>query len=53
MLLRIHLPRSTGEVRIACEVTVRMLPWPRMPRRTLSAGSVTRRKWLPCTPGIP
>ena len=26
MLLRTHLPRSTGEVRLACEVTVRMLP---------------------------
>ena len=39
MLLRIHLPRITGEVRIAGEVTVRMLPWPSRPRRGLSAGS--------------
>ena len=26
MLLSTHLPRSTGDVRLACEVTVRMLP---------------------------
>ena len=28
-----HLPRSTGEVRSATEVSVRMLPWPSRPRR--------------------
>ena len=33
-----HLPRSTGEVRSATEVSVRMLPWPSRPRRY--AGSV-------------
>ena len=30
-----HLPRTTGEVRVAYEVTVRMLPWPSRPRRGL------------------
>ncbi len=43
---RIHLPRSTGEVRCACEVTIRMAPLPSRPRRASSV-SVTRRKWLP------
>ena len=37
---RIHLPRTTGEVRSGYDVTVRMLPWPSRPRRGLSAGSV-------------
>ena len=40
---RIHLPRWTGEVRLAFEVTSSMLPWPRRPRRA-SLGTVTRRK---------
>ena len=31
-----HLPRSTGEVRLASEVCTSMLPWPRMPRRLAS-----------------
>ena len=52
-LSRIHLPRSTGDVRMACEVRVRMLPCPSMPRRELAAGRSTRRKWLPVTPGRP
>ena len=30
-----HLPRSTGEVRVAYEVSVRMLPWPSRPPRGL------------------
>ena len=30
-----HLPRSTGEVRVAYDVIVRMLPWPSRPPRTL------------------
>jgi hypothetical protein len=38
-----HAPRTTGEVRFATEVAVRMLPWPSMPRRGLSAGRGTRR----------
>ena len=33
---RIHLPRRTGEVRLAFEVTVRMLPCPSSPRRASS-----------------
>ena len=37
-----HLPRSTGEVRSATDVIVRMLPCPSRPRRFGSA-SVTRR----------
>ena len=52
MLFRIHLPLITGEVRIAGEVTVRMLPCPSRPRRGLSAGSVTRRKRLPWMLGM-
>ena len=49
---RIHLPRSTGEVRWGYAVTARMLPWPSSPRR-LSSVSVTRRKWLPLHVGDP
>ena len=30
---RIHLPRDTGDVRVATDVTVSMLPWPSSPRR--------------------
>ena len=52
MLFRIHLPRSTGDVRIACDVKVRMLPCPSSPPRGLSAGNVTRRKWAPWTWGM-
>ena len=48
---RIHFPRRTGEVLSACDVTVRMLPWPSSPRRALSV-SATRRYWLPYTFGI-
>ncbi len=48
MLIRIHLPRRTGEVRSALAVTVSMLPWPSRPRRMSSSGpSSTRRNWLP------
>ena len=31
-----HLPRCTGDVRSATDVSVRMLPWPRRPRRSRS-----------------
>ena len=41
-----HLPRSTGDVVVACEVTSSTAPLPSRPRR-VSSGSVTRRKWLP------
>ena len=53
MFSRIHLPRSTGEVRLAYDVTVSTLPWPRIPPRTLSSPSATRLKRLPYTLGIP
>ena len=33
-----HLPRTTGDVRLAADVTVRMLPWPSSPRRGSFAG---------------
>ena len=33
----IHLPRSTGDVRSATDVSIRMLPWPSRPRRFSSA----------------
>ena len=48
-----HLPRSTGEVRPAWEVRVRMLPWPSSPRRGLSAPYSTRRKCGPLMPSMP
>jgi len=48
-----HFPRCTGEVRLAYDVTDRMLAWPSSPPRGLSAGSVTRLKWLPYTFGTP
>ena len=37
---RIHLPRTTGDVRSGYDVTVRMLPCPSRPPRRLSGGSV-------------
>ena len=37
-----HLPRCTGEVRSATEVSIRMLPWPSRPRRFRRA-ACTRR----------
>ena len=46
-----HLPRCTGEVRSATEVSSKMLPWPRMPRR--SSGTGTRRNSCPMTLGSP
>src|SRR5437867_7698294 len=53
ILSRIHLPRITGEVRVAYDVTVRMLPWRSNPPRWLSLSRETRRKRLPYTFGIP
>src|SRR4029079_9231438 len=41
---RIHLPRITGEVRVAYDVTVRILPWRSSPPRSLSESRLTRRK---------
>src|SRR5579871_1240620 len=52
ILFRTHLPRITGEVRIAGEVIVKMLPCPSRPRLGLSAGSDTRRKLLPWMPDM-
>ena len=46
MLSSSHRPRSTGDVRLGYDVTVRMLPCPSSPPRLPSA-NVTRRKWLP------
>jgi hypothetical protein len=46
-----HLPRITGDVRSATDVSTRMLPCPRMPRR--DAGSPTRRNSLPVTLSMP
>src|SRR6185295_10385005 len=44
--VRIHLPRSTGDVRLGYDVTVKMLACPSSPRRA-SSGTLTRRNWLP------
>ena len=45
-------PGKTGDVRTGCEVMVRMLPCPSSPPRARSV-TATRRKWLPCTWGMP
>src|SRR4029453_17502831 len=45
-LVRIHFPRSTGDVRLGYDVTIRMLAWPSNPRRA-SLGTLMRRNWLP------
>ena len=41
-----HLPRSTGEVRLASDVCTSTLPWPSRPRR-VSSGYWTRRNSVP------
>ena len=41
----IHLPRSTGDVRLAIDVCTRKLPWPKIPRRVLSGYSTRRKSW--------
>ena len=48
---RIHLPRCTGDVRSAYDVSVRMLPWPNRPRRY--SGSDTRLNSGPVTFAMP
>src|SRR5262249_22875494 len=48
MFSRSHFPRTTGDVRFAYDVTMRMLPCPRTPARLLSTYD-TRRNWLPDT----
>ena len=51
---RIHLPRTTGDVRSGYDVTVRMLPCPSRPRALAVRGRAsTRRKWLPFMLGMP
>src|SRR5688500_19781253 len=47
-----HFPRSTGDVRLAREVSVSTLPWPSRPSRV---GSVTcrRSKATPPRAGLP
>ena len=52
-LSRIHLPRTTGDVRFAADVSVNTLPCPSRPRRGLSAGIVTRRIRGPRMPSMP
>ena len=42
-----HCPRITGEVRVAYDVTVKMLPCRKSPPRWLSGSSATRRNRLP------
>ena len=49
----IQLPRITGEVRLAVDVIVSMLPWPSNPRRWPPAGSWTLRKYEPRTSSMP
>ena len=44
MFSRIHLPRMTGELRVAYEVTIRMLPCRSNPPRPSYS---MRRNWLP------
>src|SRR5262245_34682917 len=51
-VLRMYFPRSTGEVRVATDVSARMLPCPSSPRRFGSL-SFTCRKRDPYTPAIP
>ena len=48
----IHLPRNTGDVRFATDVSNSTLPWPSKPRRFGSV-SVTRRNASPNTPSMP
>src|SRR5262245_11126955 len=45
-----HLPRSTGDVRLGSDVTIRIAPLPKIPQR-FSSVRVTRRKRLPYTLG--
>ena len=45
-----YLPRCTGDVRMAVEVSVRMLAWPSKPKR-FDRSDCTRRKRLPRTFG--
>ena len=47
MLRSTHTPRSTGDVRVAYDVTDSTLPCRSRPPRLLSGASVTRRKRLP------
>jgi hypothetical protein len=44
MFSNTHLPRSTGDVRFAYDVTVRMLPCPRRPARSALSPRLTRLK---------
>src|SRR5262245_14821909 len=49
---RIHFPRTTGDVRVAMDVSVNTLAWPSRPRRFSSVIS-TRRNRFPTTFEIP
>ena len=46
MFVSTYLPRSTGDVRLFCEVSARMLPWPSRPLRA-SFVTATRRNCVP------
>ena len=49
----IQAPRRTGEVVVPLAVTFSTLAWVSSPPRGLSAGSGTRRRATPSTPGRP
>src|SRR5678815_4561439 len=53
MLFRSHFPRRTGEVRSGYDVVASSAPCASRPPRWFGFVSVTRRKRLPYTPGIP
>jgi hypothetical protein len=50
-VVRTYLPRKTGEVRVATDVSDSTLPWPRRPNRFASV-SFTWRKREPYTFGM-
>ena len=52
ILVSTYLPRSTGEVRLFCDVSARMLPCPSSPRRASSL-TATFLNCVPYTFGIP
>ena len=43
-VVRTNLPRKTGEVRVATDVSDRMLPWPSRPRRFGSVSFTWRKR---------
>ena len=53
MFSRIHLPRTTGEVRVGIRRQGQNAALARAARRARIVADVTRRKWLPYTFGMP